>query len=62
MPDSAKQNRIWQGLLEKLGEERKDIAFTDQAKTFLENLSIDETTEEIPWSGREIRNGMFDAS
>jgi hypothetical protein len=62
MPDSAKQTRIWQGLLEKLGEERKDIAFTDQAKTFLENLSINETTEEIPWSGREIRNGMFDAS
>jgi hypothetical protein len=62
MPDSAKTKRIWQGLLKKLSEERKDIALTDQAKIFLESLDIDETTKEIPWSGREIRNGMLDAS
>jgi hypothetical protein len=57
--DTGKQNHIWQGFLKKLAEERKDISLTDRAKKFLENLDKDETTKDVPWNGREIRNGMY---
>lgn len=56
--DVGKQKRIWQGFLKKLADERSDIALTDRAKKFLENLDTDEKTKDIPWNGREIRNGM----
>jgi hypothetical protein len=55
--DVGKQRLIWQGFLKKLAEERKDIALTDRAKKFLEKFQQDETTKDIPWNGREIRNG-----
>lgn len=55
--DTGQQRHIWQGFLKKLAEERKDIALTDRAKKFLENLDRDETTRDVPWNGREIRNG-----
>jgi hypothetical protein len=53
----GKQRRIWEGFLKKLGDERKDISLTDRAKKFLEGLDKDETTKNVPWNGREIRNG-----
>jgi hypothetical protein len=43
--------------LKKLSEERKDIVLTDRAKKFLEGLNEDETVKNVPWNGREIRNG-----
>jgi hypothetical protein len=55
--DIGKQQLIWQGFLKKLSEERKDIVLTDRAKKFLEGLSKDETVQNDPWNGREIRNG-----
>jgi hypothetical protein len=55
----AKQRRIWEGFLKKLEEERKDIALTDRATKFLERLDKDETTKDLSWNGREIRNGTL---
>jgi hypothetical protein len=43
--------------LKKLAEERKDITLTDRARKFIEGLDQDETTKDVPWNGREIRNG-----
>lgn len=60
--DAGKQKLIWQGFLKKLSEERKDISLTDRAKKFVEGLDKDETTKDISWNGREIRNGIFPAS
>lgn len=57
--DTGKQRHIWQGFQKKLAEERKDIVLTDRAKKFLENLDKDETTKDVPWNGREIRNGAY---
>ena len=62
MLDAGKQKLIWQGFLKKLSEERKDISLTDRAKKFVEGLDKDETTKDISWNGREIRNGIFPAS
>jgi hypothetical protein len=59
MLDAGKQKLIWQGFLKKLSEERKDISLTDRAKKFVESLDKDETTKNISWNGREIRNGIF---
>jgi hypothetical protein len=42
--------------LKKLAE-RKDITLTDRARKFIEGLDQDETTKDVPWNGREIRNG-----
>jgi Zn-finger domain-containing protein len=56
--DVTKQKSIWHGFLKKLEEEKKDISLTDRAKKFLEGLDKDERTKNVPWNGREIRNGM----
>jgi len=45
--------------LKRLGEQRKDIVLTDRATKLLERLDTDETTKDLSWNGREIRNGMF---
>jgi hypothetical protein len=55
--DNAKQNMIWRGFLTKLKKERKDISLTGKAETYLETLHLNEDTKDIPWNGREIRNG-----
>jgi hypothetical protein len=47
--------------LKKLAEERKDITLTDRARKFVECLDKDETTKDVPWNGREIRNGKSTA-
>jgi hypothetical protein len=57
--DHGKQRRIWDGFLKKLADERKDITLTDRAKKFIEGLDKNETTKDVPWNGREIRNGSF---
>jgi hypothetical protein len=59
--DIGKQRRIWEGFLKKLAEERKDITLTDRARKFVEGLDKDETTKDVPWNGREIRNGTSTA-
>lgn len=56
--DIGKQQKIWEGFLKKLSEERKDIALTNRAKKFLEGLDKDTTTRDVPWNGREIRNAL----
>lgn len=48
------QKRLWHGFLQKLANERRDIVLTDRAKRFIDNL---DKGEQIPWNGREIRNG-----
>jgi len=57
--DIGKQKRIWDGFLKKLADERKDIILTDRAKKFTERLDQDPTLKDVPWNGREIRNGIL---